>query len=74
MGGIRNNGIYLLPDGTELVAREIDGKEVFYKVENYDKGGKPEYRLDWESNLRKNSKATGLHLLDMKWTGRYYAW
>jgi hypothetical protein len=70
MGGIRNNGLYLLPDGTQLVARDINGKEVFYKLESYDKGGKPEYSLDWEGNLRKNGKATGLCEHDLKWTGR----
>jgi hypothetical protein len=72
MGGIRNNGLYLLPDGVELVAFDINGKEVFYKLEEYDKGGKPEYSLDWEGNLRKNGKATGLSWQDLKYTGRHY--
>jgi len=72
MGGhVRNFGIYRLPDGTEIVAKyQINGNLEFYTLENYEKDGQAEYRLDDHYNLLKNGQPTDWRLHDKPWTGR----
>ncbi len=71
-GRLRNFGIYLLPDGTEVVAvPEADGCHLF-KLEDWT--GAPRRVGDYivyRSGLRsQGGKLTGWHSRDLKDTGR----
>ncbi len=71
-GRLRNFGVYLLPDGTHVVAvPEVDGCHLF-KLENWPKHSRRvgDYVVHPSGLIRTEVKLTGLHSKDLKDTGR----
>lgn len=71
-GKLRNFGIYLLPDGTEVVAvPEADGCHLF-KLEDWS--GQPrrvgDYIVYRSGLIRRGGELTGWHSRNLKDTGR----
>lgn len=71
-GRLRNFGIYVLPDGTEVVAvPEVDGCHLF-KLENWSRQTRQsgDYIVYRSGLIRGGGKLTGWHSKDLKDTGR----
>ncbi len=71
-GRLRNFGVYMLPDGSEVVAvPEADGCHLF-RIENWRRhaGQVGDYIVYRSGLIRRGGKLTGWHSRDLKDTGR----
>jgi hypothetical protein len=71
-GRLRNFGVYLLPDGTEVVAvPEVDGCHLFSLADwPRNSGGLGDYVVHRSGLIRSKGRLTGWHSRDLKDTGR----
>ncbi|HWS87574.1 MAG TPA: hypothetical protein VN282_11460 [Pyrinomonadaceae bacterium] len=71
-GGLRNFGVYLLPDGTEVVAvPEVDGCHLF-RLDHWPANSRRlgDYVVYRSGLIRSKGRLTGWRSKDLKDTGR----
>jgi hypothetical protein len=70
-GRLKERGIYLLPDGGEIVAAKCGtGEYCLYTLEEWRHFGLAEYLLDKQGQILRRGKPTDWKLEDLKDTGR----
>jgi hypothetical protein len=70
-GRLKDLGIYLLPDGGEIVATKCaTGEYCLYTLEEWRHFGLAEYLLDQQGQILRHGKPTGWKLEDLQDMGR----
>ena len=70
-GGLRERGIYRLPDGQEVVVSACGGEEYcMFASATYDSFGLAEYLISSEGKILKGTEPTGWGVEDLSDTGR----
>jgi hypothetical protein len=70
-GRLNERGIYLLPNGGEIVAAKCGtGEYCLYSLEEWRHFNLAEFLLDRQGQILRHGKPTGWNLEDLKDTGR----
>jgi hypothetical protein len=71
VSGLRERGIYRLPDGEEVVVSACGGREYcMFASATYDSFGLAEYLVTGEGRILKGTEPTGWGVGDLSDTGR----
>ena len=68
---LRDLGVYLLPDGREIVATEcVRGEYCLFHAETWERFGLGEYFVDAGGRVLRGGEPAGWHAADLADTGR----